>query len=686
MKKILWNLAKPFFLKIRASIEDDLLVRSVFSAFFRVLMRFKLYFKMVFFAIEKFNLEKLKPYIHLRIGFRILQKYFPHLIDIDYYYRKSFYILDLKHLPFKKNSIEQISIKHFFKYFPNKHTWIKALENWHDKLIPGGIIRLIVYRESKEIRENLPELEKILEKCNYVKKQQTQYSYYNYAERHFLIEFYKKNKSPSHLLEGSERILLRKKLKEISELIGRFGENYFNENETCVIGPKTINLNEKFKKKSYFIKGENFHKFAPERSFHSALIYDTLEYMERNEIYVFLDKLKEILEPESRILLLVPYRNNFFLKSYTQLFSKAILTKIIDESSIEINWINVDKDFRFIICSLINRDPFPRKKGSDRFAVLGNLELRYSQLNSFWDGIARGVLKLGYDPLLLDIKNIPYKLVLRILTEEKIDYLITGDYTAIRFFKKHSDFFRKEDICVCYWYRDLRSPEEINLRNVIDFMFLTNEGQIEDYRKMYQVDNVYYLPQWCNPQFSHPNPFIEEKYDIGFAGQLDKGPFHKERTEVIYKLQEKYNLKVQNAEYNSISEFYSQCKIVFGNDISGHKLFGEDYNGKNYVRLYTSNRLFIAIGCGACYFTNYFPGIEELFEHKKHLVWYKSFEELVKLIDYYLQHDEKRKRIKKRAYNVAKRNHTYVKRIKNALDIIMGNDNKFHGFLKGKTR
>ena len=88
------------------------------------------------------------------------------------------------------------------------------------------------------------------------------------------------------------------------------------------------------------------------------------------------------------------------------------------------------------------------------------------------------------------------------------------------------------------------------------------------------------------------------------------------------------------------------------------------------------------MGCGAFYICQWFPGIEKLAENDKHLIWFKTENELLEKVDYYLEHKEEREKIRMNAQELAHSKHTFVHRIQNMFDIINGKANGFYGFLK----
>ena len=676
------SLKSNFIQKFKNSFHQNHFVNIISSAFIRNLMGKGFFFKFAFKIIEKFEFNKISNFLHIRICFRLPQKSYPNYIDLDYYNKpESHYIVNLRNLPFKDNSIEEISVNYFFRYFPKKKHRTKAINNWHNKLIPGGNLNLLINKRANNIFQKLSNLNKLLEIVGFIQDFDSIKDISKESKGDFFeLVFHKK-------VVRSEPKLKLHKTEALKVLVSNIKPAYYEHKVVALISKNMLippRIRKKVKEIDLYRSIADLKHVKKEYDF--SIVIDFIEYHYRYELSIFFNKLRELSSPKSKIIIVTPYLWNFFSKSYLQLFNKGILAELIDKNNLCIEWMNLDASQNFIISSIKNENFIPDQK-NEKIAILGNLEPRYSQLNSFWDGQIRALVKLGYNPLLLDSRKLPFHEILERIRKFNPKYLLTGDYAPFSFLKKHCDFFRNQNICVSYWYRDVRRPEKFDFANVINYVFLTNAGQIDDYKNKFNIENVFYLPQWCNPQFTHPNPNIKEKYDLGFAGQIDFGPYHKERTNILLNLKKDFDLKIENAEYNSISEFYSQCKLVFGNDMGFHKLFGKFYslgetNFNKFVELYASNRIFISIGCGCCFFINYFPGIERMFVQGKHLVWYKNYNELKILIKKYLLNDEKRLKIKKNARKIAKEKHTHIHRIKNMLDIIKGKTDQFYGFFE----
>ncbi|MEN6350696.1 MAG: glycosyltransferase [Syntrophomonas sp.] len=83
-----------------------------------------------------------------------------------------------------------------------------------------------------------------------------------------------------------------------------------------------------------------------------------------------------------------------------------------------------------------------------------------------------------------------------------------------------------------------------------------------------------------------------------------------------------------------------------------------------------SMRTFEILGCGAFYLTQWTPAIENLFENHKHLVWSKSPEETLHLVDFYLAHPEARESIARKGQEEVYNKHTYIHRAQNMLRVL----------------
>ena len=82
----------------------------------------------------------------------------------------------------------------------------------------------------------------------------------------------------------------------------------------------------------------------------------------------------------------------------------------------------------------------------------------------------------------------------------------------------------------------------------------------------------------------------------------------------------------------------------------------------------TAKRVMDIMGVGGFALTNYCPETAELFEEDKEIVMFKTPEELLEKVDYYLAHDEEREQIALAGQKKVLSCYTYQKMVKNILD------------------
>ncbi len=82
----------------------------------------------------------------------------------------------------------------------------------------------------------------------------------------------------------------------------------------------------------------------------------------------------------------------------------------------------------------------------------------------------------------------------------------------------------------------------------------------------------------------------------------------------------------------------------------------------------TSQRVLDVMGAGGFVLSSYCTETAELFEEDKEIVMYKSPEELLEKVDYYLAHDRERRQIARAGYEKVIKCYTYEKKMKELMD------------------
>jgi len=230
--------------------------------------------------------------------------------------------------------------------------------------------------------------------------------------------------------------------------------------------------------------------------------------------------------------------------------------------------------------------------------------------------------------------------------------------------------------CIVYcidWFEE--APESICRRaRLADLFLLSHTGQFDMYRKA-GIDRIAWLPQACDTDAYRPAASAGERFhsDVGFIGSPSSRGF--DRSRLLERIDEEFDLKIWGPRWSTCgqrfrhafdreiypAEYAQICagaRIVLGCDISWH------------VTLYFSNRLWLTLGCGGFYLTNYLPQLETLFENHRHLVWYHSPEECLELIRHYLPLEDERRRIAKAGLELVRSKHTYFHRANSLAEIV----------------
>ena len=456
--------------------------------------------------------------------------------------------------------------------------------------------------------------------------------------------------------------------KAISEKDEEELRDIFNEFERvavpgCVLSMDNFNdtITEKLTVHNFIALAHDYRRVFSTRSF----IYSA-PYVKDN-----IKKFLQDLEQKDSVNLKVLNERVITEKGeHINFFDKASMAQILEEKDFYIEHLEVRDSF--IEAEAVKTKNIPAIKtgnGPKRICSIGQYMLwRYRGLGFDWDEWPRCFKKLGMDYLLIEgMRNIETQKIKEAVLSFKPHYLLIVLKDTLPIIRDIKKELKSIGTKVIYWFCDPEKPKKEDLADIIDIMFLTNRGQLDEYKEAYNLKDVYYMPQGFGPYAQH-RLGMPEIYDVGFAGAVSNAPLHKTRRELINAMRQQYNVRVSNMVRNNIAEFYSQSKAVFGASDFDHEL-------------YTSNRFFVALGCGACYITKKFKGIELLTENKKHILYFENKEELFDLLNYYLSHDSEREKIRQAAAKLSLEKHTYEHRMRNILDIIDGKTQSFYGFL-----
>ncbi len=232
---------------------------------------------------------------------------------------------------------------------------------------------------------------------------------------------------------------------------------------------------------------------------------------------------------------------------------------------------------------------------------------------------------------------------------------------------------------VVLWFPDALSnfKKSMFLTANYDVQFFVDKYISYELKKDFRI-NTKYLPQACFPKYHYKtdlNDTEKEKFgcDISNVGNMYPARV------ALYKQLAKYNIKMWgdlppiwasdeiikpmlqgiHVHHEQKSKAFNGAKIVLNN------LHPAVINGMN-------KRTFEIAGCGAFQLVKYRPALEELFEVGKEVATYKSFDDMIEQIDYYLEHEDERNKIAEAGYKRAHKDHTLEIRLKKMLKIVFG--------------
>lgn len=211
------------------------------------------------------------------------------------------------------------------------------------------------------------------------------------------------------------------------------------------------------------------------------------------------------------------------------------------------------------------------------------------------------------------------------------------------------------------FYPDVYNPLRERLvayARQVDYLFITNKRQIAELESL-GVRKPIFCWQGCDADEHRVVATRNPKWaaQVAFIGR--PSPDH--RVQLLQAVHQSFDFKAWGAPWsaygfrcpqvNIYPRHYARIcyasEIMLGCDAS----FDMDFN--------TSNRTWITLGCGGFLLTNYQRGLEDMFVKGKHLEWYQSTEECLEMIDYYLQHPHKRRKIAAAGYAYVHANRTY---------------------------
>ena len=178
--------------------------------------------------------------------------------------------------------------------------------------------------------------------------------------------------------------------------------------------------------------------------------------------------------------------------------------------------------------------------------------------------------------------------------------------------------------------------------------------------------NAVYVPQFTNPDKFYPNFSEDLKTDILFVGSN----WH-DRTSLRYAIEAGFDVSVYGYNWTGyipqelnkgtyipndiLNKYYSSAKIVLNDHRPDMKAYG-----------FINNRIYDATATGTLVISDYIKEIEDIYQGC--VPTYKTKEELISLLNYYLTHEEERLQKAQCAKEITLKNFTHTQIAKTLLE------------------
>jgi hypothetical protein len=191
--------------------------------------------------------------------------------------------------------------------------------------------------------------------------------------------------------------------------------------------------------------------------------------------------------------------------------------------------------------------------------------------------------------------------------------------------------------------------------------FFTVDSQMADWFNTKTNVKGHYLPAGVYDKECSYTPASPER-DIIFVGSKSYHPEWPYRPKLINFLEQSYPDRfslygregIKTVRGQELNELYASTKVVVGDTLCPNFKYPD----------YWSDRIYETLGRGGFLIHPYINGLDKEFEDKKHVVFYEynNWNQLEDLINYYLENDKEREKIRKAGHELVKKSYTYKNR------------------------
>jgi spore maturation protein CgeB len=297
-----------------------------------------------------------------------------------------------------------------------------------------------------------------------------------------------------------------------------------------------------------------------------------------------------------------------------------------------------------------------------------------------------GFEKNGHNVIPVDPASIekPFDKITGIIKEQRPDFILhSKDELPAGVFDEFRRFTK-----VIQWYPDPVIPEWLPAYVKASDVFLTmSEGLVGEFQKY--NSNVFWLTQAFEPSLFEIKEITKEdekifSAEVTFVGNLGSKSQYLMRRETLERvIQEGFKLKWWGPR---LPRKFSTIPLIIGklgNSYGGKFVWGEEYakaarlskvflafDSQPHIRKSMSARMYTAVGCGAFYMCQHIDGIEDILEPDKEIITFKSEQEMIDMIRYYIKNNELTIKIAEAGRKRVLKKHTYEVRMRQMIELI----------------
>lgn len=252
---------------------------------------------------------------------------------------------------------------------------------------------------------------------------------------------------------------------------------------------------------------------------------------------------------------------------------------------------------------------------------------------------------------------------------------------------------RNNGSTVAIWYGDVRpEPEDWLVENMAhcDVFFMSSAGEtLEHYFKKGRPGKAAFYLNPCNPDIIDKYSHIQQATDPPiFTGTAHKVA-QNERQNIYEYLSRRGDVQIfgsparifSNRLLHRLDALFHPVQYIRGDEYIERIIrskIGIGVSALQNVKYYSSDRLSHYLAFGTFYLCYRFPGCDDLFSDRRHLVYYDGVDDLREKIDYYLKNPKEARSIGQNGQKKMVEDYNAKRMTKMMLEIIVsGNSEMF---------